>query len=63
MAVTVAVAVTVTVAVALAVAGQATALVVSVSQIPGTGGALAAGYVYANHTPSFSEAAVILQYS
>jgi hypothetical protein len=61
LAVTVAVAVTVTVAVALA--GQATALVVSVSQIPGTGGALAAGYVYANHTPSFSEAAVILQYS
>jgi hypothetical protein len=46
-----------------AVALPGRALVVSVAPIPGTGRALAGGYVYANRTPSFSEAAVILQYS
>jgi hypothetical protein len=36
---------------------------VSAAPIPGTGGALAGGHVYPNRTRSFSEAAVILQYS
>ena len=45
-----------------AVALPARALVVSVSPIRGTQSALAAGYVYADRNPNFSQAAVILQY-